>query len=201
MLITREQLQRFCPAAVTLATELNAAAHRFGIDQPLELAHWLAQCAHESGGFTRLVENLNYSGEGLRSTWPKRFPGQTADAYARQPERIANRVYADRLGNGPEASGDGWRYRGRGIIQLTGRDNYARTSRALYSDDRLVERPELLQEPGPAALSAGFYWQSRDIGRLALLDDVTAVTRAVNGGTHGLLDRERWLKLARAVLA
>lgn len=165
----------------------------FGIDTPLRRAHFLAQIAHESAGFTRLVENLNYGAPGLRSTWPSRFDAATAKAYARQPERIANKVYANRLGNGNEASGDGWRFRGRGYIQLTGRANYAEYSQRLFGDDRLVREPGQAAEPAIAIRLAGAYWQHKGLNALADMDDLVGITKRINGGLIGLTDRARWL--------
>jgi putative chitinase len=165
----------------------------WGILSPLERAHFLAQVAHESAGFTRLVENLNYSALGLRKTWPMRFNAPDSNAYARQPERIANKVYAGRLGNGDEASGDGWRYRGRGFIQTTGRGSYAMASAGVFGDARLVDDPGLLEGPHVAAPVACHYWVSRHLDIPAARDDLIAVTRGVNGGLTGLDDRGEWL--------
>lgn len=160
---------------------------------PLRRAHFMAQLAHETGGFKRLVENLNYSAEALQRTWPSRFDAAMAKAYARQPERIANRVYGGRLGNGPEASGDGWRYRGRGFIQLTGRDNYARYSHLVFGDDRLVRDPSQAAEPAVAMRIALAYWDANGLNTLADKDDLEGITRRINGGLIGLADRRRWL--------
>lgn len=164
----------------------------FGITTPLRMAHFMAQCCHESQGFTRLRENLNYSAERLRVVWPSRFRGNTAAAYHRQPERIANCVYANRMGNGPEESGDGWRYSGKGLIQLTGRANYARLG---FEAD-----PEALATfPGALAASLGFW---RDIGKCnppADADDVEEVTRKINGGIIGLEERTRLTERAKRI--
>lgn len=172
---------------------LEAAMRKFGIVPALEKAHFLAQLAHESMGFKVMRENLNYSAQGLVKTWPKRFDAQSAALYARQPEKIANKVYANRLGNGNEASGDGAKFLGRGYIQLTGKDNYMETSQALFGDDRLVRHPEMMEEPEHAAMAAGLYWNSRRLHVHAIRDDVEAVTRGINGGLTGLDDRKRWL--------
>ena len=165
----------------------------YGIDTPLRRAHFLAQLAHESGGFTRLVENLNYSADGLRRTWPARFDAATAAEYARKPERIANKVYADRLGNGDEASGDGWRFRGRGYIQLTGRANYADYSHKLFGDYRLVKSPELAADPKVAIQLAGEYWKAKGLNALADKGDLNGITRKINGGLIGIEGRRKWL--------
>lgn len=172
---------------------LPAAMTMYGIDSALERAHFLAQCAHESGGFRVLVENLNYSADGLLRTWPTRFSNQTALEYGRKPERIANKVYANRFGNRNEASGDGWRFRGRGFLQLTFRDNYAAASQRLYGDDRLVLTPALVETPPIAAQTACDYWQSRHLGIHAMNDDLASVRRGVNGGLVGLDDCRVWL--------
>jgi putative chitinase len=145
--------------AETWLPAVQMACTEFEINTPLRISAFLAQCAHESGGFTRLVENLNYSAEALIRVWPKRFPSmEVAMRYHRQPEKIANSVYASRMGNGPEASGEGWKYRGRGLKQLTGKDNYQRCGQALALD--LVGDPDLLLNPRPAARSAGWFWRN-----------------------------------------
>jgi putative chitinase len=192
---------------------LLLACERFALVEPLERAHFFAQCAHESAGFTKLVENLNYSADGLANTWPTRFakragdgeyvrdpvsrrkvPNDTAKRLSRNPERIANAAYANRLGNGDAASGDGWKFRGRGYIQLTGRANYQQVSMAVFGDNRLLDCPELLEQPQHAALAAGFFWTSRHLSIHALKDDLEGVTRGVNGGLIGLEDRRQWLR-------
>jgi len=163
---------------------------------PLQVAHWLAQVGHESGGFKRLTENLNYSAEGLRSTWPSRFNAQNAADYARQPEKIANYVYGARLGN--SQAGDGWKYRGRGLIQLTGRENYRKAGEALGLP--LEGDPDLATSPHVAAQIAVWYWETRNINRFADRDDVLAVTRSVNGGTNGIDDRRARTERAKKAL-
>jgi len=179
------------PANVKAA--LDAACERFGINTPLRKAHFYAQLHHESAGFTRLSEGLSYSADRLQKVWPNRFNAANSAKYARNPEDLANYVYANRLGNGDEASGDGFRFRGRGYVQLTGRDNYRRCSQALYGDDRLLLEPELLEVPDGAAMAAGWYWDSRKINALADRDNIEAVTRAINGGTIGLAERRKLL--------
>ena len=181
--------------AVQYAPLLAIAAHRYHIDTtPRRVAAWLATLAHESARFTRLVENLNYSADGLAATWPARYadmtgePNATAIRIARKPVQIANNVYADRLGNGAESTGDGWRYRGRGLIQITGRSNYAASGIALGLPD-LIDSPELLEQPYNAALSAAEWWHRNGCNALADTGDMAAVTRKVNGGLTGLDDR------------
>src|SRR5690606_18088946 len=142
--------------------------------------------------------NLNYGARGLLATWPSRFDAARAEAYARQPERIANYVYADRMGNGPETSRDGRRFRGRGILQVTGRATHRDVGGLLGVD--LEADPDLLATPRFAALAAGWYWRSRRINELCDRDDAVAVTEAVNGGRHGLDERVRLLGVAKAAL-
>lgn len=160
------------------------------------LPMFLAQLAHESALFERMVENLNYtSARQIRRTWPKRFANiSAAVAFVRKPERLANFVYANRLGNGDAASGDGWKYRGRGLIQVTGKDNYRAAGEALGLP--LLEEPELLEEPAHAADAAGWFWKQRDLNQF--WDMVTYCTRAINGGLNGLPDRIRLYELASA---
>lgn len=184
--------------AAAFVEPLNETCRAFDITTPLRIAHFLAQSAHESASYTALVENLNYGAPGLLATWPSRFDADRAAAYARQPEKIANYVYADRMGNGPESSGDGWRYRGRGILQLTGRATYRAASEVLGTD--LGAQPDLLSTPRLAALAAGWYWQSRGINALCDRDDAIAVTEAVNGGRNGLEHRLELLDLAKTAL-
>jgi putative chitinase len=167
---------------------INETFDRFDISTPERQACFLGQCAHESGGFTALKENLNYSAEGLTKVWTKRFPSlDMAQPYHRNPEKIANKVYADRMGNGDEASGDGFKYRGRGLIQLTGKDNYRACGDALDVD--LVENPDLVSSPQYAALSAGWFWDKNKLNQFADANDMTTLTKRINGGTHGLDDR------------
>lgn len=177
-----------------------AAADRYDFRAPLRLAMWIAQVGHESGGFRTLAENLNYSLTGIRKTWPGRFPSDASAApYVRSAAKLANSVYADRMGNGDTASGDGWRFRGRGLIQITGRESYGKCGKALGID--LLSKPDLLTEEKYAALSAGWYWDSRGLSALADGGHLEKVTRRINGGTHGLADREARLKVALAALA
>jgi len=188
--------------AVQWLPHISQAAHRYQIDaNPRRVAAWLATIAHESARLTRVVENLNYSAEGLARTWPARYadmtgqPNATARRIARRPEDIANLTYAGRMGNGTAGSGDGWRYRGRGLIQITGRDNYRASGNALHID--LITYPEQLESPGLAALSAAEWWSRNGCNVLADTGDMAAVTRRVNGGLTGLDDR---LKLYAAAL-
>lgn len=198
--MTPEKIAKFCPAAAPYAAGLIEGAAKFGIVTPLEWAHFMAQASHESGGFKRFTEGLNYSAEGLQKTWPNRFNAATAAQYARQPEKIANKVYADRMGNGPEASGDGWKYIGRAPIQLTGKDNYAACSKALFGDDRLVRDPSALLDPKTGAMSAAWFFAAHSAAlRWARADDVVKVTKAINGGSHGIEDRQALTKVAKGI--
>ncbi len=168
---------------------IQSACAEFQINTPKQIAAFIAQTAHESAGYTRLTENLNYSAEALMRVWPKRFPTKTvADAFARKPELIANQVYSSRMGNGPVQSGDGWKFIGRGLKQLTGRDNYTRCGNALGFN--LVENPELLLRPVGASRSAGWFWRVNDCGPLADAGEFEKLTKRINGGLIGLEDRK-----------
>lgn len=170
--------------------QLNETVLKFQMTDPLEVSHFLAQTAHESAGFTHTVENMNYSAVRLLQVFPKYFDGSNAEEYAGNPAAVASRVYADRMGNGPEETLDGWTYRGRGYIQLTGRVNYEAFSDTVNED--ILLRPELVSTKYPM-LSAGWFWRSRGIKGTAMQGSgpgvVEAVTRIVNGGKIGLDDR------------
>lgn len=167
---------------------LQFTCKKFQINTPERVAGFLAQIGHESGGFRFTSENLNYRADALTRVWPSRFPPGVAESYAMQPEKIANRAYADRMGNGDEASGDGWKYRGRGLIQLTGADNYAAFS--LDADNEALSDPDSVAEPELAALSAGWFWSKNGLNALADNRDIVGMTRRINGGTNGLDDRQ-----------
>lgn len=193
-MITIEQMAEAFPDVKPQTLEifyepLVAAMDEFGIDTPARVSGFLAQCAHESGNFTAVRENLNYSADGLRRVFPKYFRDVDANDYHRQPEKIANRVYANRMGNGDEESGDGWRYRGRGLIQLTGRDNYAACSMDLQID--LLEDPSYLETPEGAARSAAWFWWKNGLNNFADKNDIVGMTKRINGGTIGLEDRQK----------
>lgn len=160
-----------------------------GIDTKERVNMFLAQCGHESGGFTAFSENLNYSAKGLRTVFPKYFPDDSvANAYERNPEKIANKVYANRMGNGPESSGDGWKYRGRGMIMTTGRVNYTEFSK--YSGIDAVNNPDLLSTDISVAIkSAIWFWNKNNLNKFADAKDILGATKKINGGTHGLEDR------------
>jgi putative chitinase len=168
---------------------LNMTMLKYDISTLQRQAMFLAQLAHESGNFKHVSENLNYSAESLRRVFKKYFlTDELALMYARKPEMIANRVYANRMGNAEESSGDGWKYRGRGLIQLTGKDNYAAFS--LKANNNALLEPDLVAEPELAVLSAGWFWDTNDLNKLSDTGDVRAATRRINGGFNGLADRE-----------
>lgn len=180
--------------------QLNQVLTHYGINKnPRRFAHFMAQLAHESAHFRRLEENLNYSGDGLWNTFRKYFASkEEADSFARQPERIANRVYSNRMGNGDEASGDGYRYRGRGFIQLTGRENYRNIGNRIGLD--IENNPDIVSGDVATALKvAADYWDSKNLNKFADKDDIRAITKLINGGYNGLEDRIRLLKRARAI--
>lgn len=191
------KLAAFCPAAEAYAPALEQACESAFIVTPRRVCMFMAQTAHESAGYTVTVENLDYSAQALRDIWPRLFLNGSADAYARQPEKIANRIYADRMGNGDEASGDGWRYRGRGLIQSTGRDRYARFAH-VTGDDALAD-PELLATSPGAALSASIFWVDFKLNQAADAADVASATRIINGGLNGLASRQAWYAKARQI--
>jgi putative chitinase len=176
------------------AVYLDAAAEEFAIDTPEQCALWLANIFHETGGLSTVTENLNYSAAGLVATWPKRFSiggtatTRNANEYHRNPEKIANAVYSSRGGNGDEASGDGWAYRGRGLIQLTFRANYRKYGGLLGVD--LEGDPSLALDPQVAARAAAAFWHENGCGELADAGNIAGVRRKINGGTLGLGDVE-----------
>ena len=162
----------------------------YDIDTPHRVAAFMAQCGHESGGFTLMQENLNYSAKGLVGTFKKYFPTEAhAKPYERKPEMIANRVYANRMGNGDEASGEGWYFRGRGIVQITGKNNYTKCSQSLFESNVLVENPDLLLESEYAIHSACWFWSAARLNELADISDMKTMTKRINGGYIGLEDR------------
>ena len=173
-----------------LFAALNEVLPRYEITTPERVAAFLAQCGHESVDFTVLQENLNYSAKGLVATWPKRFLSEAdAQTYHRNPEKIANKVYASRMGNGDEASGDGWRYRGRGAIQLTGKDNYTAFAKSI---NRSLDETVAYLETLPGAIeSAAWFWKRNNLNVLADALDIVTSTRRINGGVIGLDDRRR----------
>jgi len=170
------------------AEPLQAVFDKYNINTALRKVSFIGQCQHESNNFRVLEENLHYSADGLMRVWPSRFNSRVvAEAYANQPEKIANKVYAGRMGNGTEETGDGWAYHGRGLIQLTGRDNYKNCGDALGL--ALITNPELLSMPKGATLSAGWFWNKHGLNELADVKDFETMTKRINGGTLGLDDR------------
>ena len=187
----------------TVIAQIPDVAAKFGINTPLRLAHFLAQCGHESGGFKLTNENLNYSADGLKKIFPKYFAqAGLAESYARQPEKIASRVYGGRMGNGDEASKEGFKFRGRGYIQLTGKSNYTEFDK--FVDDDILGNPDLVATKYPL-LSAAWFFHKNGLNAISDkgADDatVTAVTKRVNGGTIGLPDRIKHFKEYYSLLA
>jgi putative chitinase len=202
-MITEEQIKHGYPSADSdivgaLVGSLDMFAEKYGLNTPLRLAHFLAQTAHESGGFRAVVENLNYSAESLAKVFPKYFKDVDPNDYARQPEKIANRVYGGRMGNGDESTGDGFRYRGRGLIQLTGKNNYS--AMAADMGVSVEECAEYLETPEGACESAAWFWNKNGLNALADSDDVVAVTKRINGGTIGLEDRQKHTEEFKQIL-
>jgi putative chitinase len=178
----------------TVIAMIPEVANKFGIDTPVKLAHFLSQCGHESGGFKITQENLNYSAKGLMGIFKKYFPDEsTANAYQRNPEKIANKVYSNRMGNGTESSGDGYKFRGRGFIQLTGKDNYTSFGKSINED--IASKPEKVGTDY-ALLSAAWFFSKNCLKKCIDSSDATvlAVTKCVNGGTIGLDDRKKHFK-------
>jgi putative chitinase len=173
---------------------------RYEINTIERVAAFIAQCAHESNNFRFLQENLNYSAEGLMRTWPSRFTSlEFANRYARQPEKIANLAYANRMGNGPESSGDGWRYRGQGLIQLTGKTNQERFAESVGLT--LDDMENFLGTYTGAIESACWFWQTNNLNHLSDIGDIDRISRVINGGTHGIDDRRNRYKQALDVLS
>lgn len=176
---------------------LNDCFAKYDINTPERQACFLAQVMHESNSFKNLNENLNYSAQGLMRTWPSRFPDlDVAEKFEHNPEKIANKVYAGRMGNIEE--GDGWKYHGRGLIQLTGRENYANFGLNAAVD--VLSNPDLLATPEYASLSAGWYWNKRNLNDLADKMDIEGITKKINGGTLGLEDRKARTQKVLAIL-
>lgn len=188
---TKEQLREMIPKNPYVDQWYEAISEilpEYEITTPQRVAAFLAQCAHESGGFVFLKENLNYKAASLRRVFPKYFPDDAIAArYAGKPEMIANRVYANRMGNGPEESGDGWRFCGRGLIQLTGKNNYTFFAGSL--DIPVEEASEYLQTFEGAVQSACFFWEQNKLNQWADAGDILTLTKRINGGVIGLEDR------------
>jgi len=197
-MINAEQLRQLHIGA-EWADPLNATFARFDISTPLRQAAFIGQCGHECGNFKVLEENLMYRAETLMKLWSSRFPTiEIANEYARNPKKIANKVYASRMGNRDEASGDGYRFRGRGCIQLTGHANYFHAGQACGQD--FVMQPELVGTPMYAAMTAGWFWDTHKLNQYADSRDYKTMTKKINGGFIGLADREKHINHAMAVL-
>jgi putative chitinase len=196
MIMTNEQLQAL-GIDEKWFEPLNETFAKYDISTPVRQAYFIGQCAHESNNFKILQENLNYSAEGLMKTWPSRFPTkEIADQYARQPAKIAGKVYNGRLGNTSEEEAS--KYLGRGLIQLTGKENYEHCGSSLGVD--LVGNPDWLLDPKYAALSAGWFWNKKGLNALADAQDLDTMTKRINGGLIGLDDRKAKIAKALSVL-
>jgi putative chitinase len=198
-MVTTEQIKKlFGIDNEELITALNDTLDKYDINTPIRIQHFLAQVGHESGHLKVFRENLNYSSSGLLRVFPKYFSSTQATSYARQPQKIASRVYANRLGNGNEASQEGWKYKGRGVIQITGKYNYQLISDDLDID--FINEPELLETLPYSILSAGWYWDRTELNKWADKDDVLTITKKINGGTNGLQDRKEILAKAKTII-
>jgi len=201
-ILSREQLTELIPGNPNIDQWYDAMEkllNDYDINTPLRIAHFIAQCAHESGNFVFIKENLNYRAASLRKVFGKYFPTDALAAqYANKGEKIANKVYANRMGNGDEASGDGFRFCGRGLIQLTGRDNYTLFANSI--DITVEEASEYLQTFEGAVQSACWYWKQNNLNRFADDNDVKGLTRAINGGYNGLAEREKHTQHALEIL-
>lgn len=205
MKITPQTIRGIMPNApedrnAELVKTFNEWSERFGISTKLRTAHFLAQVAHESSELRSMEENLNYSAEALLRTFPKYFTKESAAVYARNPEKIANRVYANRMGNGGEASGDGWRYRGRGAIMCTGKNNYQSYASSEFCVGDLMNHPEWLAKSPGCFKSAMYYWWKNGLNEIADTDDVKAVTKRINGGILGFAQRAYYTRKAKKTL-
>lgn len=199
MLVTREQLHSLFETTKSAIIDkfvepLNETLEKFEINTPARIAMFFAQIGHESGGLNIVEENLNYRPERLQVIFPKYFAGVDTSQFAHHPEKIANRVYANRMGNGPESSGDGYKFRGRGLIQLTGHDNYAHFAEAMGMS--IDEAVEYMQTPAGACMSAGWFWHTHGLNQFADHHDCLGATKRINGGTIGLHEREEIYKEA-----
>lgn len=204
MKITEEQFKKLFPKTKNISEWIEAleVVEAYEINTVNRFAAFLAQCSHESQDFTRLSENLNYTNpKRLIDIWPSRFSKETAPLYAGNPEKLANKVYANRLGNGDENSGDGYKYRGRGILQLTGKSNYALCSKDIFGDDTLITNPDVLLQPSVAVLSACWFWKINNLNSICDRGDIISLTKKINGGTIGLAERENKYKEIKEILS
>jgi len=197
-MVTSEQLKKL-HIGEQWVDALNATFQRFNIDTPVRQASFIGQCGHECGNFKVLEENLNYRAETLMKLWKTRFPTlDVANEYSRNPKKIANKVYASRMGNRDESSGDGYRFRGRGCIQLTGHANYFHAGKACDVD--FVMEPDLVATPQYAAMTAGWFWDTHKLNQFADVRDFKTMTKKINGGFIGLDDRIKHIEHAMQVL-
>jgi putative chitinase len=181
-------------------TSLSNILPTYNVTSVKRVAMFLAQTGHESGSYNELQENLNYSATALTEVFGRYFRTLDVNDYAHQPEKIANLVYSGRMGNGDEESGDGWKYHGRGILQITGKENYGLCSTAVYGDDRLLDNPDLLIEKDGAIASACWFWNTRQLNAWSDAENIREVTRRINGGYNGLADRQaRYTKALNAL--
>ena len=202
MVITNEQMIKLLGANKQdlinkLLPNLNVSLNKWEINTNLRVSHFLAQILHESAGFLYIKENLNYSADGLLKIFPKYFTEESAKLYARNPSKIANKIYGNRMGNGNESTGDGYKFCGRTYIQLTGKDNYTLISKDLGVD--FVSKPELLETEKYAIEVSCWFWNKNKLNQFADLDDVMTITKKINGSTIGLLDRKQWLTKCKTV--
>lgn len=201
-ILSQEQLSHIIPGNPYVDhwyTALAQALPDYDINTPARVAAFLAQCGHESGGFTAIKENLNYKAESLMRVWPRYFPDMgTAQTYAHNQEKIANRAYASRMGNGDEASGDGYRFCGRGLIQLTGRSNYQAFADSIETD--INDLPEYLATFEGCVQSACWFWEANNLNQYADHGDLLTMTKKINGGTLGLDDRTARYKKALQIM-
>lgn len=201
-MITESQLKELIPRNRYVSNwcrALNTLLPDYEINTSERIAAFLAQCIHESGGFEFLRENLNYKATSLVKVWPRHFPNlDIASQYERNPQKIANRAYANRMGNGPEESGDGWRYCGRGLIQLTGKSNYELFAESIETPVEQI--PEYLETFEGAVQSACWFWETNNLNSLADRRDIVGLTKKINGGTIGLEDRKKHYEHALHVL-
>ena len=191
MEITQQQLSAMLPGNPCIenwCNALNKILPDYDITTPARIAAFIAQTAHESGGYTALKENLNYRAESLCRVWPRYFDASTAQLYAHQPEQIANRAYAKRMGNGDEASGDGWRFCGRGLLQITGRNNYQAFADSIKTN--IAEVPAFLQTFEGAVQSACWFWETNGLNQWADSRNIEKMTQIINGGQLGIDDRK-----------
>ena len=205
-MIDKNKLREFLPKLNqtqldALHTALEDLLPKYGVTTPRRIRYFLAQAHHETQGFTALTENLNYkTADRIAAVWPKRFTKESAKSYIKNPQKLANKVYANRMGNGDESSGDGWAYRGRGAGHLTGKTNYAQCSQDLFDDDRLVKNPDLVAEDWHTCVETFlWFWDNNGLNKLADNDEFTKVTKVINGSTTTVPERLKVLAQTRGI--